>query len=213
MNENYKSFFDKNANPESTDPYVAMGYKSPTNAQLRYDAVLNRLKGLDTTDKVVVDAGAGTGTMWTHYLEVHLATLQSLGLKKVILVDSCEPTMGFLHDAKNKLIAAGIDAEVVDGDFTTDLPQSDIIVSVGALNYYSFNQFIQILNEFGVKSNYAIVFETNVQSPHTSTDGGTWNPSFDVIYQYLYSEYLSNGKSRVNVEVLKKWTSVWSVTK
>lgn len=213
MNPKYQPFFDANATPGSDDPYVAMGYKSPTNAQLRYNSLFEALKKFDLSGKVVADAGAGTGTMWTHYVDTRLDELKALNLGEVVLVDSCQETMDHLYASCKKLNDAGVKCSVLEADFTTGLPKVDVVTSVGALNYYNFSEFFQNLDEFDAKSSIGFIFESNIQSPHTSTDVGTWNPSIDMIYQYLYTKFLSNGKSRINLEILKKWTSVWSIHK
>lgn len=213
MNPQYQQFFDANSNPSASDPYEVMGYKSPNNAKMRYDAVLDALRNLDTHEKVISDAGAGTGSMWTHWLETHPEVLKSLNLKKIYLVDSCQETISHLYSAKDRLVESGYDAEVVEEDFITGLPESDIVVSVGALNYYPVDQFYGILKAFDESSKEGFIFETNVQTPHSSTDVGTWNQSVESIYQYLYANFLSNGKSRVYFEGFKKWTTVWTVRK
>lgn len=213
MNPNYQKFFDANSNPSASDPYEAMGYKSSGNAKMRYDSVFNALQHFNTNDAVISDAGAGTGSMWTHWLESKNSGFKALNFKQINLVDSCIETIHHLQASRDNLLENGQSAQIIEEDFLTGLPESDIITSVGALNYYPIDQFFNILKVFSEKSRQGFIFETNVQTPHSSTDVGTWNQSVESIYQYLYANFLSNGSSRIHVECFKKWTTVWTVLK
>jgi hypothetical protein len=85
-----------------------------------------------------------------------------------------------------------------------------VAVSCGALDYYNAIDFSTILRNLTELANN-VIFETNIQSPETPAVKGTFVPSIDQIYQILYTLALYDGKSRVNVSLIKKYTSIWRI--
>lgn len=208
----YQEFHEAQGNSESTDPYEMMGYKNPKFAQMRYDSVFNFLATYVKEGLSVADAGAGPATMWDYFIETgRIQQLLDNGLKKIVLIETIPEFVEASKPIIEKLNGLGVEVVQSVVDFSNFNEQVDVILSIGALNYYNMLDFTKIIENFFEKSTLGLIFESNIQTPHTSTDHGTWNPSIDLIYQLAYALTLHTGKSSVDVNLFKKWTSVWNL--
>lgn len=208
----YQEFHEAQGNSNSTDPYEMMGYKNPLFAQMRYNSVYDFLATYKKDGLVVADAGAGPATMWDYFIETgRIQKLLDNGLKKIVLIETIPEFVAASLPIIAKLNTLGVEVVQSIVDFKDFDHTVDVILSIGALNYYDMLDFTKIIENFWQKSELGLIFESNIQTPHTSTDHGTWNPSVDLIYQLAYALTLHTGKSSVDVNLFKKWTSVWNL--
>jgi hypothetical protein len=88
-----------------------------------------------------------------------------------------------------------------------------MVVSVGSLNYFDIVKFIEIIQKLLSLANKTLVFEVNLQCPDGAGGNGIYNPSIDTVFRILYDYVLTDGKSDVDVQLFKKYTSIWTVNK
>lgn len=218
-NSPYRQFAEHHCDLKSDDPYAFSGYRGAEFAQMRYREIAELLLNSGKRIESIIDIGAGPGQMWTWYMEQgYLDRMYEAGLRRLDLTDLMPECDEQLKDVKSKLEAnyEGIEVQTRTGIDMRTIPVGgnyvdmyDVVMEVGALNYYNAIELPQIIQMMIKLSRKLTIVETNLQSPETTVMGGIINPSIDQLYQIFYSLLLGDGKNSITTRFFKKWTSVW----
>lgn len=215
--QGYTKFLQESCEINSKDPYAMMGYSKPEYAHMRYDYIYNQLIFHGLTNgrySSLIDAGAGVGTMYDYFLNRNLL-LDFSHIETFLLVEPTEKYIPKLSEVIARISNRGIlpnTGFIVEQDPIEDCDHSaDVVISVGALNYFQIAEFVRILQSLMASARKLLIFEVNLQVPDSSGGNGVYNPSIDTVYRIIYDYVLSDGSVSVDVHLFKKYTSIWTI--
>lgn len=177
---------------------------SKDSAYRRYEEFLKLLKRFRPSS--VIDFGAGNGSFWQFTHDKLGYKLKTLSL--IEKIDDPRYVNPLLERTRNVALNVNLYKSLSQIKYT----RHDMLISIGALNYQGLNGFVRTLNSIWNAKVDVITFETNIQSPHTSSAPGVWNPSINLVYEWLYDKYLhKGGMTKVEIVIIKKYTAIFVV--